>query len=84
MTLHQAWFGATYYDAKRGRDGSMRLAGSCAIELFGNDLEGPLSERVQATAQRHGLTVNAIIHGAWALLQSHYEVSGEKKGRNEH
>jgi amino acid adenylation domain-containing protein len=47
-------------------------------------LEGPLSERVQATAQRHGLTVNAIIHGAWALLQSHYEVSGEKKGRNEH
>ena len=36
-------------------------------------LESSLSEKVHATAQRHGLTVNAVIHGAWTLLQSHYE-----------
>lgn len=37
VMLHQSWFGATYYDAKKAPDGLMRIGGSCAVELFGND-----------------------------------------------
>ena len=37
VMLHQSWFGATYYDAKHNPDGSLRMQGSCAMEVFGND-----------------------------------------------
>ena len=46
-------------------------------------LDTDLAGLVNATAQKHGLTVNALVHGAWAVLQAHKQESSLGPGENE-
>ncbi|MFF9672031.1 non-ribosomal peptide synthase/polyketide synthase [Streptomyces eurythermus] len=53
----------------RRPDGAHRTSSSGSVRMT---LGPDLSARLRETAQRHGLTLNTVLQGAWALLLSRY------------